>query len=146
MTTSIRIRMYRPGFGDCFLLTFRNGSAEQHALIDFGAHMHGEIGTMDKIMDDLEKASGSNLRLIVATHAHRDHISGFGKFASRFATFQIEEVWLPWTDDPHDKQAADLKKKHLALYDALEKHIAIAFKADPDIPILKQAKTEYARL
>lgn len=139
MTTSVRIRMYRPGFGDCFLVTLRNGSAEQHVLIDFGAHMHGEIGTMDKIMDNLEKTSASNLRLIVATHAHRDHISGFGKFASRFATFQIEEVWLPWTDDPHDKQAATLKKKHLALYDALEKHIQIAFKADPSSTVYMAA-------
>ena len=126
--------MYRPGFGDCFLVTFGNGSGAQHLLIDFGAHMHGEIGTMDQIMDDLEKTAQSKLELIVATHAHRDHISGFGKFADRFANFDIGEVWLPWTDDPRDKQAAALKKKHLALYDSLDKHLQLAFNDDPANP------------
>ncbi len=33
---SVRIRMYRPGLGDCFLLTFRNGSQDRHILIDCG--------------------------------------------------------------------------------------------------------------
>src|SRR5579864_527011 len=117
MAPSIRVRMYRTGFGDCFLVTFGNGAAERHILIDFGAHMHGEIGTMDKIMENLETTTNSRLEALIATHAHRDHISGFGKFADRFSLFRISEVWLPWTDDPHDKDAASLKKKHLALYD-----------------------------
>jgi beta-lactamase superfamily II metal-dependent hydrolase len=131
MSTPIRVRMYRPGFGDCFLISFGNGSGVRHVLIDFGAHMHGEIGTMDQIMDDLEKTSLFKLEVLVATHAHRDHISGFGKFADRFATFDIGEVWLPWTDNPRDKKAAALKKKHLALYDALEQHLQLALKANP---------------
>jgi beta-lactamase superfamily II metal-dependent hydrolase len=134
MPTPIRVRMYRPGFGDCFLISFGSDSSTRHVLIDFGAHMHGEIGTMDQIMDDLEKTSGSRLELIVATHAHRDHISGFGKFANRFANFKIGEVWLPWTDNPRDKHAAKLKKKHLALYDALDRHLRLAVNAQPANP------------
>ncbi len=126
--------MYRPGFGDCFLITLGTGAAARHALIDFGAHMHGEIGTMDQIMENIEETTGSKLEIIVATHAHRDHISGFGKFADRFAQFTIGEVWLPWTDNPRDQDAASLKKKHLALYDALETHLRLglgATEADP---------------
>jgi hypothetical protein len=146
MTLPIRVRMYRTGFGDCFLVTFRTGPDEQHALIDFGAHMHGEIGTMDQIMDDLQKTSGSRLGLLVATHAHRDHISGFGQFANRFAQFQIDEIWLPWTDDPRDKQAAALKKKHLALYEALEKHIRIALAGIPASPVYTAALDALANL
>lgn len=139
MATSIRVRMYRPGFGDCFLITFGSGASRQHVLIDFGAHMRGDIGTMDQIMDNLEKTSGSKLALLVATHAHRDHISGFGKFAGRFAKFQIDEVWLPWTDDPGDKQAAALKKKHLELYNALEKHMRATLAANSSSPIYAAA-------
>lgn len=126
--------MYRPGFGDCFLISFGTGKAARHILIDFGAHMHGEIGTMGQIMDDIETATGSKLEILVATHQHRDHISGFGQFAARFSKFKIREVRLPWTDNPHDPQAASLRKKQLALYDALDTHLRIglgATEADP---------------
>jgi hypothetical protein len=133
MAALIRIRMYRTGFGDCFLVSF-GGSSRRHVLIDFGAHMHGEIGTMDLIMDDLEAETDRKLELIVATHAHRDHISGFGKFADRFTEFQIGEVWLPWTDDPGDKGAAALERKHLALYDRLDRHLRFALNATENDP------------
>lgn len=131
MATAVRVRMYRTGFGDCFLLSF--GSA-RHVLIDFGAHMHGEIGTMEPIMDNIEKETGLKLELLVATHAHRDHISGFGKFADRFAQFQIGEVWMPWTDKESDPHANALERKHLALYERLENHLRLALgatEADP---------------
>ncbi len=36
---SVQIRMYRVGFGDCFLLTFNPTSANPyHMLIDFGVY------------------------------------------------------------------------------------------------------------
>jgi hypothetical protein len=126
--------MYRPGFGDCFLISFGTGEDARHVLVDFGAHMHGDIGTMGQIMDDIEKRSGSKLEVVVATHQHRDHISGFGQFAARFSDFKIGQVWLPWTDNPRDPDAASLRKKHLALYDALETHLRFglgATEADP---------------
>ena len=84
---------------------------------------------MDQIMDDIEKTTLAKLEVIVATHAHRDHISGFGKFAPRFAQFKVGEVWLPWTDNPRDDDASSLKRKHLALYDALETHLRVALAA-----------------
>lgn len=121
--------MYRPGFGDCFLISFGAAASARHVLIDFGAHMNGEIGTMEPIMDNIEVTTNKKLELLVATHAHRDHISGFGKFAERFADFQMRQVWLPWTDDPNDKDAAALEAKQLALYDKLERHLRVALQA-----------------
>lgn len=129
MAQPIRVRMYRPGFGDCFLISFGAPASARHVLVDFGAHMHGEIGTLERIMDSLETATNKKLELIVASHAHRDHIHGYGKFADRFAEFQIGEVWLPWTDNPDDKDAAALQKKHLALYDKLDTHLRVALNA-----------------
>ncbi len=121
--------MYRTGFGDCFLVSFGPAASARHLLIDFGAHQHGEIGTMKGIMDDLEAATGKHLDLIVATHAHRDHISGFGQFAERFAQFRIGEVWLPWTDNPEDQFAMAVQQRHLALYAALDRHLRVRLKA-----------------
>jgi hypothetical protein len=127
--------MYRSGFGDCFLVSFGRAAASvHHVLIDFGAHRHGEIGTMERIMEDIESTTKKNLELVVATHAHSDHISGFGKFADRFAEFQIEEVWMPWTDNPSDKVADAIQKKQLALYDTLDNHLRIALGATENDP------------
>ena len=80
MSTAIRIRMYRPGFGDCFLIRFLSQEGQRHVLIDFGAHMHGDIGIMDEIMDDIESETGTKLESVIATHAHRDHIGGSAVF------------------------------------------------------------------
>jgi hypothetical protein len=124
MSAHIRIRMYRTGFGDCFLLTFGEAADQKHILVDFGAHMHGEIGTMDAVMTNIEAMTKKKLAVLVATHRHRDHISGFGKFADRFGGFDIDEVWMPWTDNPADPDAAALNEKHLALYGTLERHLA----------------------
>ncbi len=126
MKANIRIRMYRTGFGDGFLVSFGSKGKAQHVLIDFGAHMHGEIGTMEPIMDDIETATGKKIAVVIATHAHRDHISGFGKFADRFSRFSIGQVWLPWTDNPGDPAADALQKKQLALYDRLETHLKMS--------------------
>lgn len=132
MAKTIRIRMYRPGFGDCFLLSFGPAKAAHHVLIDFGAHQQGEIGTMEPIMDDIEKTTGKVLHLVIATHQHRDHISGFGKFAERFGKFTIGEVWMPWSEDPNDAAAVALQKKHMALYDRLEAHLQVALAVAKD--------------
>jgi len=134
MSSDIQVRMYRPGFGDCFLITFSTGPDARHVLIDFGAHMHGEIGTMGQIMDDIESETGSKLEVIVATHQHRDHISGFGQFADRFAKFEIGEIWLPWTDNPHDEQARAFRTRQLALYDAIDTHLRIGLRATETDP------------
>jgi hypothetical protein len=134
MARAVRIRMYRPGFGDCFLLSFGPAASARHVLVDFGAHMHGEIGTMGEIMDNIELETGSKLLLVVSTHFHRDHISGFGQFTDRFAKFTIGEVWMPWTDNLKDPEAAALQKKHLALYDLLENHLRMVLKATEKDP------------
>jgi glyoxylase-like metal-dependent hydrolase (beta-lactamase superfamily II) len=79
---TVRVRMYRHGLGDCFLLTFpRKEQDPFHMLIDFGA-LNRDSKHMLKFAEEIEQAtrtaSGrSRLDLIVATHEHKDHLSGF---------------------------------------------------------------------
>jgi len=121
----IRIRMYRVGFGDCFLLSL--GAAEkQHILVDFGVHQSGKIGTLDRVMSQIEQDTGKRLALIVASHAHADHVSGFADYADRFTQFDIGEVWLPWTENLEDDDAKALRKQQLALCEALQMHLAVS--------------------
>lgn len=120
---AIQIRMYRVGFGDCFLISI-GGARKQHILVDFGVHRNGKIGTLERVMDQIERDTEKRLALLVVSHAHEDHISGFGEFAERFAQFQIGQVWLPWTENLDDDDANALRKKQLALCEALQMHLA----------------------
>jgi beta-lactamase superfamily II metal-dependent hydrolase len=134
----IRIRMYRIGFGDCFLLSLpaENGKSAglySHILIDCGVHAQGDISTMEKVVDNIAKVTDRRLEIIIATHAHRDHIYGFGRFADVFAKLKIGEVWLPWTWDEKNEEALKLQEKHAALTDKLLQHFqALGASADTD--------------
>ncbi len=119
----IRIRMYRVGFGDCFLLTLPEKSGPpKHILIDCGVHQRGDIKTLEGVVKNIAEETGKDLAILIATHAHRDHIHAFGRFAAVFRTFHIGEVWLPWTEDASDAQATQLRKKKLDLLARLGAH------------------------
>lgn len=100
----IRIRMYRVGFGDFFLLSLKKGSKVEHILIDCGVHAK-PTGTIDDAIAQLELDTGGKIALIVMTHRHADHISGFGSGAETFRKFQVGKVWMPWFEDRKDAKA-----------------------------------------
>jgi beta-lactamase superfamily II metal-dependent hydrolase len=119
----IRIRMYRVGFGDCFLLTLPEpGGAPRHVLIDCGVHHRGDIKTLESVVKNIAEETGKQLAIVIATHAHRDHVHGFGRFAEVFRTFLIGEVWMPWTENPSDQEATKLRKKKLDMVAKLSAH------------------------
>jgi hypothetical protein len=106
--------MYRQGLGDCFLVTLpRNDGRGQpfYLMIDCGV----VLGTADpatimtKVMDDIFKVTGGNIDVLVATHEHWDHLSGFVQAEPSFAKLQIGQVWLAWTENPDDDLTKTLK-------------------------------------
>jgi hypothetical protein len=97
--------MYRIGFGDFFLLTVPTKSGPQHILIDCGVHA-GNIGTMDDCVKDMAKETGGKLALVIATHYHADHLSGFASNYDDFAQFEVGAVWITNRLDPGNKDAA----------------------------------------
>jgi hypothetical protein len=100
-----RIRSYNVGFGDSFLLTFTYaGDDTRNVLIDFGSTKqsdHAPEGEMPAIAKQIRDDCGGKLEIVVATHRHRDHISGFGGDAGKIiASLEPELVLQPWTEDP----------------------------------------------
>ncbi len=101
-----RVRMYRHGLGDCFLLTFprRDGRAF-NMLIDCGALARDKVfmrSVVAHIRDTvLAGASGkAKLDVVVGTHEHKDHVSGFNQAREIFSDeFDFGCVWLAWTED-----------------------------------------------
>jgi hypothetical protein len=135
-TQGVKVRMYRTGLGDCFLLAFPRSSAADasrdafYLLVDCGVYK----GTpepknatwIDKIVTDIRDATGGRLDLLVVTHEHWDHVSAFHPSQSQ-ARFEREialgTLWLAWTENLNLPLAKNLhdgrKAARLALASAL---------------------------
>ena len=101
---SIRVRMYRVGFGDFFLLTVPTSGGPQHILVDCGVHA-GNIGSMADCVADLSAVTNRKLALVILTHYHADHLSGFATQSAEFAKYQVGAVWITNRLDPNDKHS-----------------------------------------
>src|SRR5215213_4451856 len=94
----VRIRMYHQGLGDCFLLTFFKGGKDKgdvHILIDCGtlghakkeepanaaeaAQQKADKVEMIDVIHDIAAETRNRLQLLVITHEHKDHVSGFNR-------------------------------------------------------------------
>lgn len=114
----MRVRMYRHGLGDCFLLTFpRTGQAPFQMLIDCGALARDKTkmtALVEKFRDTIREESGgkkARLDVVVGTHEHKDHLSGFNQARSIFNNdFDFGEVWLAWTEDLSQKEIKTIKE------------------------------------
>lgn len=113
--TSVEIRAYQVGFGDCFLVSFiYPGDTRRHVLIDFGTMQLPKQGNkapkhevhMPRVANHIKGVCGGNLTAVIATHRHADHISGFatdrksGGSGSIIASCNPRVVLQPWTEDP----------------------------------------------
>jgi hypothetical protein len=110
---SVTARMYNVGFGDCFLLTFHYPKEKRHMLVDFGstsAPAGQPKDYMKRIAADIKAQCSSKLHIVVATHRHRDHISGFATDGegpgATIAGLKPDYVIQPWTEDPKAKADA----------------------------------------
>ena len=113
--SSVTIRMFRQGLGDSFLLSFPGQTRASHVLIDFGVL----LGTADAaermraLAREIVKTTGGELDVLVATHEHWDHVSGFAQAEAELGPdkLKVGEVWLAWTEKPDDPLAMELDKR-----------------------------------
>ena len=108
-----KIRMYRHGLGDCFLITLpRKASPDPYRiLIDCGVILGtaNPGDTMTKVVEDIVHDSNGKVDLLLLTHQHWDHLSGFIQAAASFAKLRIGDVWVAWTEKPDDELAKTLR-------------------------------------
>jgi hypothetical protein len=66
--------------------------------------------TMSDVVRDVKKISEGVVDLLIVTHEHWDHLSGFLQAAEEFNQgFRIETIWFAWTENPEDLLAQKLK-------------------------------------
>ncbi len=107
------IRMYNIGqLGDCFLITFSSGRSKANVLIDCGAFWKGDKSSqkLNKIVEHIKTdIPNQKLDLLVATHQHNDHMSGFHYAESLFNEIKTDNIFLSWLDNPKDPVAKTIK-------------------------------------
>ena len=112
--TTVTVRMYRAGLGDCFLLTFHGEQGPVYMLIDCGVIVgtQNAADVMTRIAEDIKEKTNGRLDVVVATHEHWDHLSGFLQAKSVFENeIDMKEIWLAWTEEPGNPRAKELKEE-----------------------------------
>ncbi|MFY9995261.1 MAG: hypothetical protein WAK61_09730 [Leclercia sp.] len=155
-------RAYNGYLGDCFLIRVTSErEPHAHILIDFGILMGTAQADerMRQIATDIVKAAGGQfddkgnitrkgtLDLLVITHEHWDHISGFSQAQDIiFDGLIIKKLWMAWTEDDNDAFANQLRQKRdqqsntlAALSDMVQKAVKSAepspFAADRQVAL-----------
>jgi len=120
------VRMYRQGLGDCFLVAVARPKSERpfYMLFDCGVHARQDDGPkrLGEVMQDLETATGGEIDVVIGTHQHADHLSGFVQSGNPFVggRIKVKTFWVAWTEKPGDARAGELRKKHGASREAIK--------------------------
>src|SRR4051794_28176192 len=76
----VKVRMYRQGLGDCFLITLpRTTGKPFFIMIDCGVILGtaDAVTKMEAVVTDIAQTTHGRIDLLLATHEHWDHLSGF---------------------------------------------------------------------
>ena len=119
---SVKVRMYRQGLGDSFLLTFTEDEKICHLLIDCGVIQGTQ--NADEKMKNLARSIGeitdNRIDVVAVTHEHWDHVSGFTQAKDVFDEIEFGEVWAGWTENLSDPLAAELQNRQELKMQALQ--------------------------
>jgi hypothetical protein len=113
----VTVRMFCQGLGDCFLLTIPQGSKRPYSiLIDCGVAMgtpNADV-IMKQVVTGIRKLTGGIVDLLVITHQHWDHVSGFVHAAAELtgkSRIEFKHVWFAWTENAKDPLVQALRAK-----------------------------------
>lgn len=134
MTTlrTLTVRMYRNLLGDCFLLRVKDEEDRiSHILIDCGLlqGLARQNNRLIAVAEDIRATTGGHVDLLIVTHEHWDHISGFVHAADILLDpkkMAYNELWMAWTEKPGDEQAETLRLRFERRKTAIAR-LALAF-------------------
>jgi hypothetical protein len=109
------VRMYRQGLGDCFLVSLPRdgGGGDAHIMIDCGVLLatRNAKEKLSAVVEDIATVTGGTVDLLVVTHEHWDHLSGFLQASEVLDRIRFADVWMSWAENPDDPQAKALEAR-----------------------------------
>lgn len=131
----LRVRMYRQGLGDCFLISLLPAAgAPFHLMIDCGVILgtSNAAPVLQQVVQDIIATTGGETKegfvdVLAVTHEHYDHVAGFVLASELFAPdgkrtagkLAAGEVWFAWTEDPDNATAKRVRESRAARLAAL---------------------------
>jgi hypothetical protein len=132
----LRVRMYRVGFGDFFLLSIPTPQGKEHILIDCGVFKgtsgKGDLRSIESAVEDMAKETEGQLALVIMTHRHADHIIGFSRCKAQFQQMKVGAVWMPVWESEYDDNAQKFQAGLTSLALRLDAHLAAQAAAPGD--------------
>jgi hypothetical protein len=125
----VTVRMFCQGLGDCFLITVPQAGATQYSiLIDCGVAMGTPQADtiMGDVVTEIARLTGGVVDLLVVTHQHWDHVSGFVQATDALGAITFKHLWLAWTENPIDGLARDLRAEFAKAKVALDRATQMA--------------------
>ena len=124
----IRVRMYRVGFGDFFLLSILDPTGRpQHVVIDCGVFkgtsQTGDIESIEAAVANLIDTTAKGVSLIVMTHRHADHIAGFARCQEDFKSLHVQAVWMPIWESEYEPTAVKFQAELTRTAQALRRSL-----------------------
>lgn len=122
----VKVRMYRQGLGDCFLITIpRKQDRPYYVVIDCGVILGTQDSgaIMNEVVEHIIRTTGGHIDLVAATHEHWDHISGFGQAKGLWTDkgkLTVDQVWLSWAEDSQNPLARKLRGQRQTMKMALQ--------------------------
>lgn len=116
----MRIRTYRHGLGDCHLVTFAKPDGTPfHVLIDCGVvdltldPKRLMTRVAQNIASEVQRPGEpqATLDLVIATHQHTDHLSGFEQAKAEFDKMIFKRLWFGWTEKKGNPKAERVKQE-----------------------------------
>lgn len=138
-SVDVTVKMFQVGeLGDCFLLTFKDKkNKKSNVLIDCGTFRNSQTSKdrLAEIVTYIKSEVGTQIDVVIGTHQHNDHLSGFYHCKDHFED-AVSQVWLSWLDDPRDAFARQIRRDEKKLTDHVQ---ALGLKLE------SLNKTEHAR-
>jgi hypothetical protein len=149
--SQLTITSYQVGFGDCYLLSFHYPDKKRHVLMDFGTKFRSKVKfkvDMKAVAERIKVDCGGELAMVVATHRHYDHISGFETNKNGTGPGDIirsckpKLVLQPWTEDPKLPKDATSPKAARTHVNALAAMNALADSLTENVDALASLDTK----
>jgi hypothetical protein len=143
MADKLLIRLFDVGLGDCIYCRIPKAHKDErdfHVLIDCGTLSSTDYlsTAIDNLKPLLPKIDGKrHIDLLVVTHEHKDHMTGFG--IDLWDDFSFGAIWMSAAMDLSHPEAKRAKKLHNFAAGAMERALRLNLALGPQLTGLADA-------